>query len=78
MREELATAVKHVLTVGADTVDVVVGAREFTAEEPARFVFHKLLKTIFVQLLILHVVVLVLFCKKKKRVRFDPSVGRGC
>ena len=65
MGEELTAAVKNILAVGSDAVDVVVRARELAVQKPARLVFHKLLEPIFVQLLILHVVVLVLFCKKK-------------
>ena len=57
---------KDVLTVRSDAVDVVVGAGELAVQKPARLVFHKLLEAVFVQLLILHVVVLVLFCKKKR------------
>ena len=64
--EELTAAVKNILAVGSDAVDVVVRARELAVQKPARLVFHKLLEPIFVQLLILHVVVLVLFCKKKR------------
>ena len=52
--------------MGSDAVDVIVGARELAVQKPARLVFHKLLEPVFVQLLILHVVVLVLFCKKKR------------
>ena len=52
--------------MGSDAVDVVVRARELAVQKPARLVFHKLLEAVFVQLLILHVVVLVLFCKKKR------------
>ena len=66
MGEKLTAAVENVLTVRADAVDVVVRARELAVQKPARLVFHKLLEPIFVQLLILHVVVLVLFCKKKR------------
>lgn len=57
---------KNVLAVRSDAVDVVVRARELAVQKPARLVFHKLLEPVFVQLLILHVVVLVLFCKKKR------------
>ena len=66
MGEKLTAAVENVLTVRADAVDVVVRARELAVQKPARLVFHKLLEAVFVQLLILHVVVLVLFCKKKR------------
>ena len=66
MGEELAAAVEDVLAMRSDAVDVVVGAGELAVQEPARLVFHKLLEAVFVQLLILHVVVLVLFCKKKR------------
>ena len=66
MGEELATAVEDVLAMRSDAVDVVVGAGELAVQKPARLVFHKLLEAVFVQLLILHVVVLVLFCKKKR------------
>ena len=57
---------KNVLAVRSDAVDVVVRARELAVQKPAWLVFHKLLEPVFVQLLILHVVVLVLFCKKKR------------
>ena len=66
MGEELPAAVEDVLAVRSDAVDVVVGAGELAVQKPARLVFHKLLEAVFVQLLILHVVVLVLFCKKKR------------
>ena len=66
MGEQLTTAVENVLTVGSYAVDVIVRARELAVQKPARLVFHKLLEPVFVQLLILHVVVLVLFCKKKR------------
>lgn len=66
MGEELAAAVEDVLAMRSDAVDVVVGAGELAVQKPARLVFHKLLEAVFVQLLILHVVVLVLFCKKKR------------
>ena len=66
MGEELAAAVEDVLAVRSDAVDVVVGSGELAVQKPARLVFHKLLEAVFVQLLILHVVVLVLFCKKKR------------
>ena len=66
MGEELAAAVEDVLAMRSDAVDVVVGPGELAVQEPARLVFHKLLEAVFVQLLILHVVVLVLFCKKKR------------
>jgi hypothetical protein len=49
-----------------DAVDVVVGAGEFAGDEPAGLVLHELLEPVLVQLLVLHVVVLVLLCKKKK------------
>ena len=66
MGEELPAAVEDVLAMRSDAVDVVVGSRELAVQKPARLVFHKLLEAVFVQLLILHVVVLVLFCKKKR------------
>ena len=66
MGEELPAAVEDVLAMRSDAVDVVVGAGELAVQKPARLVFHKLLEAVFVQLLILHVVVLVLFCKKKR------------
>ena len=66
MGEKLTAAVENVLAVRADAVDVVVRPRELAVQKPARLVFHKLLEAVFVQLLILHVVVLVLFCKKKR------------
>ena len=66
MGEELPAAVEDVLAVRSDAVDVVVGSGELAVQKPARPVFHKLLEAVFVQLLILHVVVLVLFCKKKR------------
>ena len=66
MGEQLAAAVEDVLAVRSDAVDVVVGSGELAVQKPARLVFHKLLEAVFVQLLILHVVVLVLFCKKKR------------
>ena len=66
MGEELPAAVEDVLAVRSDAVDVVVGSGELAVQKPARLVFHKLLEAVFVQLLILHVVVLVLFCKKKR------------
>ena len=57
---------EDVLAMRSDAVDVVVGSGELAVQKPARLVFHKLLEAVFVQLLILHVVVLVLFCKKKR------------
>ena len=66
MGEELPAAVEDVLAMRSDAVDVVVGPRELAVQKPTRLVFHKLLEAVFVQLLILHVVVLVLFCKKKR------------
>ena len=66
MGEELPATVEDVLAVRSDAVDVVVGSGELAVQKPARLVFHKLLEAVFVQLLILHVVVLVLFCKKKR------------
>ena len=66
MGEELPAAVEDVLAMRSDAVDVVVGSGELAVQKPARLVFHKLLEAVFVQLLILHVVVLVLFCKKKR------------
>ena len=66
MGEQLPAAVEDVLAVRSDAVDVVVGSGELAVQKPARLVFHKLLEAVFVQLLILHVVVLVLFCKKKR------------
>ena len=66
MGEELPAAVENVLAMRSDAVDVVVGSGELAVQKPARLVFHKLLEAVFVQLLILHVVVLVLFCKKKR------------
>ena len=66
MGEELPAAVEDVLAMRSDAVDVVVGSGELAVQKPARLVFHKLLEPVFVQLLILHVVVLVLFCKKKR------------
>ena len=65
MGEELPAAVEDVLAMRSDAVNVVVGSGELAVQKPARLVFHKLLEAVFVQLLILHVVVLVLFCKKK-------------
>ena len=65
VREELARGVKDVVAVGANAVDVVVGPGEFTAEEPAGFVFHKLLEPIFVELFIFHVVIFVFLCYNK-------------
>ena len=66
MGEELPAAVEDVLAMRSDAVNVVVGSGELAVQKPARLVFHKLLEAVFVQLLILHVVVLVLFCKKKR------------
>ena len=66
MGEQLPAAVEDVLAMRSDAVDVVVGPGELAVQKPARLVFHKLLEAVFVQLLILHVVVLVLFCKKKR------------
>jgi len=53
--------VENIFTVGSNAVDVIVTSGEFTTQEPAWFMFHKLLEPIFVQLLIFHVVVFVLF-----------------
>ena len=66
VRKQLPTGVQNVFTVVSNAVDVIVSSGEFTAEEAARLMFHKLLEPIFVQLLIFHVVVFVLFCKKKE------------
>ena len=63
--KQLTTRVKHIVTIGPDAVDMIVSAGEFTAEEPAWFMFHKLLEPIFVELLIFHVVILVLLCYNK-------------
>ena len=63
VREQLTGAVEHIVTIVTNAMNVVVGPREFATQESTRFMFHKLLETIFVQLLVLHVVVFVFLCQ---------------
>ena len=52
---------EDVIAVVPDAVDVIVTPGELAAQEPTGFVFHKFLEAVFVELFILHVVVLVFF-----------------
>ena len=78
MGEELSTRVEDIITVGPDAVNVVVGSGEFTAEEPARLMFHKLLEPIFVELFIFHVVVFVFLCYNKNHFRTKERTTVNC
>ena len=78
MGEELSTGVEDVITVGPDAVNVVVGSGEFTAEEPARLMFHKLLEPIFVELFIFHVVIFVFLCYNKNHFRTKERTSINC
>lgn len=60
VRVQLATGMQHVITIGTNAMDMVDSAREATTRETTGLLFHELFEAIFIELLVLHVVVLVL------------------